>query len=189
VVKGFTQKLRALNRATLSNVFDAARQSDSEWMKSPFEIRLDSPVSARVVDLLQEHYQEMFKHSPAESVHALDISSLNTSDVTFWSAWDDANLAGCAALKQIDVACTELKSMKTASAYLRQGVAAHLLSHLISESSSRGYQTIYLETGSADVFTPARKLYTSFGFHEVGPFSDYELDPHSVFMSLNLLSG
>ena len=155
-------------------------------MPEKHQIRIDSPPSDAVIGLLQEHYEDMFKHSPPESVHALDVASLNSNDVTFWSSWDGDNIVACAALKQLDVQSVELKSMKTASAYLRRGAAAELLEHLIAESKARGYSVIYLETGSADAFRPARKLYSSFSFEEVGPFADYNLDPHSVFMRLEI---
>jgi len=35
-------------------------------------------------------------------------------------------------------------------------------------------------------FHPAHRVYKSHGFVESGPFGDYVLDPHSVFMSLDL---
>ena len=43
-----------------------------------------------------------------------------------------------------------------------------------------------LETGSAEVFRPARRLYESLGFTYCGPFVGYALDPFSVFMTLEL---
>jgi putative acetyltransferase len=43
-----------------------------------------------------------------------------------------------------------------------------------------------LETGSAEAFLPAQKLYESFGFTYCGPFGDYKDDPNSVFMQLRL---
>ena len=40
-----------------------------------------------------------------------------------------------------------------------------------------------LETGAADFFLPARKLYEKFGFDYCQPFADYKPDPYSVFMT------
>jgi putative acetyltransferase len=37
-----------------------------------------------------------------------------------------------------------------------------------------------------EAFKPAWRLYESFGFRYCGPFADYMLDPHSVFMTLDL---
>jgi len=44
-----------------------------------------------------------------------------------------------------------------------------------------------LETGSADSFQASRSMYLKNGFEICGPFSDYKLDPQSVFMTKQLL--
>lgn len=43
-----------------------------------------------------------------------------------------------------------------------------------------------LETGSMEAFAPAQRLYESFGFIRCDPFADYQPDPDSVFMTLEL---
>ncbi len=73
--------------------------------------------------------------------------------------------------------------MRTSSNYLCQGMAAKLLTHIIKQAALRGYKTISLETGTAEAFLPAQKLYVQFGFKECEPFGNYELDPYSLFMS------
>ena len=35
-------------------------------------------------------------------------------------------------------------------------------------------------------FVPARRLYESFGFTYCEPFADYQADPNSAFMTLDL---
>jgi putative acetyltransferase len=49
-----------------------------------------------------------------------------------------------------------------------------------------GFGRMSLETGSAEFFRPARKLYERFGFDYCEPFADYRPDPHSVFMTRTL---
>lgn len=142
----------------------------------------------RVLALIEEHLSEMHQFSPPESVHALSAEALSASGLTFWSAWDDDQLAGIAALKEIDPSHGELKSMRTAKAYLRRGVAQALLDHLLVIAKSRRYARVSLETGSMDAFQPARKLYERNLFKYTGPFADYNLDQHSVFMTLELES-
>jgi putative acetyltransferase len=44
-------------------------------------------------------------------------------------------------------------------------------------------RSLWLETGSAPAFIPARCLYESAGFVRCGPFDDYDDDPFSVFMT------
>jgi putative acetyltransferase len=61
-----------------------------------------------------------------------------------------------------------------------------MLAHIVAEARSRGYRRLSLETGSHEAFLPAQRLYESFGFTHTGPFGDYQPDPHSVFMTLQL---
>ena len=61
-----------------------------------------------------------------------------------------------------------------------------MLTHLLAEARGRGYARLSLETGSMPAFDGARRLYARFGFRECGPFGDYRLDPHSMFMTREL---
>jgi putative acetyltransferase len=72
--------------------------------------------------------------------------------------------------------------MRTANAHRRQGVARAILARILQEANERSYQRLWLETGSAVAFEPARQLYTSAGFGFCAPFGEYRADPHSVFM-------
>jgi putative acetyltransferase len=128
----------------------------------------------------------MAQHSPPESVHALGLDALRKPDITFWSVWQDAELAGCGALKELDTLHGEIKSMRTASTHLRKGVATALVRHILQEARRRSYRRLSLETGSMDAFAPARQLYTRFGFRPCRPFAQYLEDRHSVFMTIEL---
>ena len=150
------------------------------------EIRLDDLTSPEVHRLLEEHLESMHELSPPESVHALDVAALSGTDMTFWAAWDNGELLGCGALKELDPCHGEVKSMRTARAHLRKGVAAAILKHILNEAAIRSYERVSLETGSIDAFRPAQKLYERFGFEFCGPFADYAEDPHSVFMTKKL---
>lgn len=146
----------------------------------------DTLEGPEVADLLRDHLDQMAVHSPPESRHALDLTGLKAPSITFWSAWDGDQLMGCGALKELDAGHGELKSMKTANAYLKRGVAKALLMHILTEAERRGYRRVSLETGSMAAFEPARRLYAGFGFEFCGPFGDYVEDPNSVFMTLAL---
>lgn len=128
----------------------------------------------------------MALHSPAESVHALDLDALRAPGMSFWTVWQASQLAGCGALKELDATHGELKSMCTATSHRRKGVAAALLEHLLGVAAERGYRRVSLETGSVEAFAPARALYARFGFRPCAPFAGYVEDPYSVFMSLEL---
>jgi putative acetyltransferase len=150
------------------------------------QIKVDDLKGPEIARLLQEHLQSMRAITPAESVHALDIEALRKSNITFWSAWDEGQLQGCGALKQLDAQHAEVKSMRTAAGHVRKGVASTLLRTILDESRRRGYRRLSLETGATPHFAPAHALYARFGFVSSGPFADYVEDPHSVFMSLEL---
>ncbi|NQZ24116.1 MAG: GNAT family N-acetyltransferase [Colwellia sp.] len=145
-------------------------------------IKIDNLDGIEVKQLLQEHHDDMLKHSPPESVHALDLSSLKLPEVTFWTAWISGQLAGCGALKQLDEKHVELKSMRTAQQFLRKGVAANILQHMLTTAKEQSFEKVSLETGTMDAFVPAQKLYKRFGFRECKPFADYQEDPYSMFL-------
>ncbi len=149
-------------------------------------VKIDDLSGPEIHELLREHLQNMHLHSPAESVHALDLEGLRRPEITFWTVWDGGDLLGCGALKELDARHAEIKSMRTAAAHLRRGVASHLLRHILEEAAGRGYARLSLETGSAEAFEPARQLYARFGFTYCGPFADYVEDPYSVFMTREL---
>ncbi len=149
-------------------------------------IRIDDLRGPEVAALLEAHLALMRSLSPPESVHALDLDRLRVPAVTFWTVWDGAELMGCGAIKEIEPAHGEIKSMHTAARFRGRGVAAHLLKHILATARSRSYQRLSLETGSQDGFAPARALYAARGFVECGPFEGYQPDPNSTFMTLDL---
>jgi len=133
--------------------------------------------------LLRLHLDAMHQHSPPESVHALDLEALRHPSITFWTAHAHGELLGCGALKRLNPDHGELKSMRTADAHLRKGVARALLRHIESAARAEGIRRLSLETGSTAPFAAALRLYASEGFVNCGPFADYTLDPFSVFMN------
>jgi putative acetyltransferase len=149
-------------------------------------IRVDDLRGPEIAELLAVHVAFCRSSSPPESTHVLDLDALRTPAITFWSAWDGAGLLGCAALKELDAAHGEIKSMHTAAPYRGRGVGLGLLRHIVAEARSRGYRRLSLETGSMEAFAAARALYARFGFVACPPFGDYRLDPNSVFMTLEL---
>ncbi|KJJ41383.1 acetyltransferase [Bacillus subtilis] len=146
-------------------------------------IKIDDLTGDQVISLVNEHLHSMTLMSPPESIHALGLEKLRGPEITFWSAWDNDELAGCGALKELDRRHGEIKSMRTSLSHLRKGVAKQVLQHIIEEAKKRGYDRLSLETGSMASFEPARNLYEGFGFQYREPFADYVEDPNSVFMT------
>jgi putative acetyltransferase len=144
---------------------------------------VDDLAGPEIARFLDEHVQQMRSISPPESKHALDLDGLRRPEITFWSVMDGGALVGCGALKRLDAGHAEVKSMRTRPARQRSGIASLLLGHIITEARRMGFTRLSLETGSAEFFAPARKLYEKFGFEYCPPFAGYRPDPNSVFMT------
>ncbi len=149
-------------------------------------IEIEDLTNPDVQVLLRQHLMDMRQQSPPGSVHALDLDGLRAKSVTFWTVRESGKLMGCGALKELDSRSGEIKSMRTAKAHLRKGVAAKLLAHILDEAKRRRYERVNLETGSTEAFEPARLLYERFGFTQCGPFADYKDDSFSIFMTIGL---
>jgi uncharacterized protein len=149
-------------------------------------ISIGDLANGHVQDLLQLHLAAMHAESPPESVFALDLTGLQDPSLTFFTAWDNDQLLGCGALKELDSAHAELKSMRTHPDHLGRGVGAAVLRHIINSAQGRGYHNLSLETGSGPAFEAAVRLYQRFGFEPSAPFAGYRSNPFSRFFSLPL---
>lgn len=149
-------------------------------------IEIDDLSRSQVHALLQEHLDNMHELSPPEQVFALDLSKLRAPDITFWTVWQDDDLIGCGALKELSPRHGEIKSMRTPTALRGKGAGRAVLIHIINIARERGYSKLSLETGTHPAFEPAQNLYRRLGFKESGPFASYRPNPHSMFMELQL---
>src|SRR5207244_2576996 len=140
----------------------------------------------QLLALLRLHLAEAHANSPPGSVNAFDLSRLNAPDISLYTAWRDDKLLGMAALKELDVITGEIKSMRTDPAYLRQGVAAALLDHILFVARERGYRRLSLETGSGPAFEAALALYRKNGFVNGEGFGGYEVTTFNQFLHLDL---
>lgn len=136
--------------------------------------------------LVEEHLQEMVAMSAPETSFALSADQLAVPYITLFVIRRGAELLGCGALKELDAQTGELKTMRTVAHARGLGIGGLMLDHLIDVACRRGYTRVYLETGSEDHFGPARAMYAGRGFRHCGPFGDYKVDPHSVFMVVDL---
>ena len=139
-----------------------------------------------VVGFLEDHVAQLRSLTPPESTHVLDLAGLMAPGVRFYTAVDDDDLVGCAALARLDDDHAELKSMRTAPHRVRQGVAGRLVRFVLDEARAAGFTRVSLETGSEAFFAPARALYARHGFTECPPFGRYRPDPLSTFMTRTL---
>lgn len=152
-------------------------------MPPDISVRVDPVESAAIIALLERHLELMRSQTPPEHVHALDLAGLRSPDVTLWAAWRNAAALGCVALKALDGAHGEIKSMHVLAASRGAGTGSLLLRHVVDEASRRGYERLSLETGVQPGFEAARAFYRRHGFIDAGPFGDYVENDWSVFMT------
>ncbi len=150
------------------------------------DIRPDDLSSRQVQDLLAAHLAGMRQNSPPDSIYALDLSGLQTPDVSVWTAWDSDQLMGIGALKQLSAEAGEIKSMRTDPRHLRKGIGLAILNRIIAEAVERGYRRLSLETGSGPEFEAALHLYRKRGFENGEPFGDYKPTAFNQFLHMQL---
>jgi putative acetyltransferase len=136
--------------------------------------------------LLALHLAGMHANSPPGHVFALDLSGLQAPGVTVWTARENGRTIGIAALKELGDGTGELKSMRTHPDFLRRGVAASLLEHIIGQARQRGLSRLSLETGSGPAFDAALALYRKRGFQNGEAFADYEASAFNQFLHFPL---
>lgn len=150
------------------------------------DIRKEDLSNEEARDLVRLHLEGMHAHSSPGSVFALDFSGLTAPEVTLWAAWQGDKIAGIAALKDLGAGAGEIKSMRTHPKFLRRGVAAALLEHIIGVARVTGMKRLSLETGSGVYFEPALSLYRRRGFVNGNEFGGYKRTAFNQFLHLNL---
>ena len=150
-------------------------------MLKSIEGNFDNP---EVHELLIKHFIELRSVSPEGSAHVLDIAGLKDPSIKFWSLWEESDLMGSGALKFLDAEHGEFKSIRVNDKFKNKGYSLKIINHLINEAKKLNIKRLSLETGSGKFFMPARKLFDKCGFEVCKPFSHYEDDINSVYMSM-----
>ena len=151
-----------------------------------FDIKIDDLTGEQTRSLLALHLAGMHASSPPDAVFALDLSGLQSPDVTVWTAWSGDRVAAIGALKLLGGDKAEVKSMRTHPDFLRMGAAAAILDTIVRTARAKGIRRLSLETGMGDAFEPAIALYRRRGFSDGGPFGAYEENGFSRFLHLDL---
>ena len=149
-------------------------------------ITLEHPVQENLALLHERHRAAMWADTPPESVHMLPPDALAGAGIRFYVLRDEGAAVGMGALKRLDGAHAEIKSMHVLMERRGQGLARMLLGHLLTEAREQGFLRVSLETGAQASFGAARALYLAEGFSVCPPFDGYTLDPNSIYMTLVL---
>ena len=150
-------------------------------MLKSIEGNFDDP---EVHELLIRHFIELRSVSPEGSAHVLDIAGLKDPSIKFWSLWEENNLMGSGALKFLDKEHGEFKSIRVSDNFRGKGNGTKVINHLINEAKKLNIKRLSLETGAGDFFLTARKLFNKCGFEPCEPFSHYEKDINSIYMTM-----
>lgn len=149
-------------------------------------ITRESPLGPDLAHIFARHTADMHADTPPESIHMMDASELDVPEVSFFVMRQDGAPVAMGAFKRIEADHAEIKSMHVLIENRGQGLSRRMLTHLMEAARAEGIARLSLETGSQEMFRPARVLYERAGFTECSPFGDYVLDPMSVFMTRTL---
>lgn len=143
----------------------------------------ESPLTDDLTLLFQRHTAEMHADTPPESIHMMPRETLVSPDIAFFVLRRNGAAVGMAALKRLDPAHGEIKSMHVLAEARGLGLSRLMLDRLMDHARQAGLMRLSLETGAQASFSAARGLYARGGFAECPPFGDYRPDPNSVFMT------
>lgn len=125
--------------------------------------KLDHP---QLQNLIRQHWQQQYQRPATGDELTAQLAKLAAPDMRVYSAWHRQRLAGMVAIKQLDERTCALESLRTATAFLRQGVATDLLRVVLPEAKGLGFRHIQTQAGRAEHYGPARALLSQFGFRQ-----------------------
>ncbi len=100
-------------------------------------------------------------------------------------AWDGEKPAGTIALRRLSEHSCEAKRLFVRPEFRGQGLGRALLNRIIADARSMGYRTMYGDSLSSMI--EAQKIYRSYGFRQVGPYSATPT-PGAIYLELLLIS-
>jgi GNAT superfamily N-acetyltransferase len=115
---------------------------------------------------------------PAESRHAFPVEKLLREQVAFFVSRCDGELGGCGGIK-LHPDYGEVKRMYVRRSFRGRGLGKAMLDHLAACARGQGLEVLRLETGIYQV--EAIGLYERYGFQRRAPFSEYKVDPMSLY--------
>ena len=147
-------------------------------------IARESPLAPDLDLIFARHHAAMHDgNTPPESIHMIPREDLAVPEIALYVLREGGAALAMGAVKTFAPGHGEIKSMHVLAEARGRGLSRRLLDHMIAASRAEGLSRLSLETGSQDVFAPARALYEVAGFTVCGPFGDYREDPNSVFMT------
>lgn len=150
-------------------------------------IAVESPLQDEVRDLIAALNAYMRPLSPPEFQFQMTVEQMADADTTVFVARNaDGRAVGCGALRVHEDGLAEVKRMYTLPEVRGQRVGRALLDAIESLAREKGMAALKLETGDAQGFEPAWRLYERAGFTRCGAFLDYPDSGWSAFYEKTL---
>jgi len=147
-------------------------------------IRCVQPDEMDAVRELFREYAEWVGSSICFGSFAKEMAELPGRYSPLLIALHDGQVAGCAALRQIDPGIGEMKRLYVRPAFQGIGLGRALLERVIAEAEAAGYQALRLDT--LPKMERAIALYCSLGFREIPAYGDNP--PKAICFELKLQS-
>ena len=96
---------------------------------------------------------------------------------------------GCGALKFLEKGHGEFKSIRVHDNFRGKGNGIKVINHLIDEAIKLNIKRLSIETGAAEFFAPARKLFNKCNFKPCKPFAHYKKDINSIYLTKLINNG
>ena len=133
------------------------------------EFRRSTPFDATEIASLEE---EIF--SDPWSYDAI-VSTISTVGAMCYTAISDGSVVAYILARQISPE-GEIYRIATRPSERRRGIAYRLLDYMVKTERGRGLENLFLEVREKNI--PARNLYKSYGFREVGLRAGYYKKPN-----------
>lgn len=137
-------------------------------------VAVESPLQDDVRALVAELNAYLMPLTPREFQFQMTVEQLAEPGNTVFVARDvDGRAVGMGALKEHAGRLGEVKRMYTLPELRGQRLGRALLDRIEALARDKGMTALLLDTGDADGFEPAWRLYENSGFVRRGPFLDY----------------
>jgi putative acetyltransferase len=151
------------------------------------DIAIETPLQDDVRALVAELNAHLMPLTPREFQFQLTVEQMADPTVTLFVARDQSGRSvGMGALKDHGDGLGEVKRMYTLPAVRGQRVGAALLARIEDLARREGISRLVLETGEAEGFAPAYRVYERGGFQVCGAVLDYPDSGFSRFYEKKL---
>lgn len=151
------------------------------------EIAIENPLQDDVRLMVAALNAHMIPLTPREFQFQLTVEQMAEPAVTLFVARDgDGRPVGMGALKDHGDGLGEVKRMFTLPEVRGQRVGSQLLRNIEALARKKGIGRLVLETGEAEGFEPAYRVYERGGFKTCGAVLDYPDSGYSRFYEKKL---